>query len=139
MSMCVKCAKCESRSVISNSLRPHGLFSPWNSPGQDTGLFPSPRDLPNRGIEPRSPHCKWILYQLSHICSVKYICLKTSLVRSVLGPIFVNLATYSLEAFHPELFSYIVKTGVISREVGYSTDLSCPHGASAVSAACPKV
>ena len=28
----------ESRSVVSNSLRPHGLYSPWNSPGQNTGL-----------------------------------------------------------------------------------------------------
>ena len=26
----------ESRSVMSNSLRPHGLYSPWNSPGQNT-------------------------------------------------------------------------------------------------------
>ena len=24
----------ESRSVVSDSLRPHGLYSPWNSPGQ---------------------------------------------------------------------------------------------------------
>ena len=29
-------------------------------------LFPSPGDLPNPGIEPRSPHCRRILYQLSH-------------------------------------------------------------------------
>ena len=28
----------ESRSVMSNSLRPHGLYSPWNSTGQDTGV-----------------------------------------------------------------------------------------------------
>ena len=29
--------------------------------------FPSPGDLPNPGIKPRSfPHCRWILYQLSH-------------------------------------------------------------------------
>ena len=59
--------KCESerRSVLSDSLRPHGLYSPWNSPGQDTGIswnilacqdtFPSPGDLPNPGMEPRSP------------------------------------------------------------------------------------
>ena len=48
----------ESRPVVSDSLRPHGLYSPWNSPGQDTGVgsqFPSPADLPNPGIEPRSP------------------------------------------------------------------------------------
>ena len=23
---------------MSNSLRPHGLYSPWNSPGQNTGV-----------------------------------------------------------------------------------------------------
>ena len=37
---------------------PHGLYSPWNSPGQNTGVgspFPSPGDLPNQGIGPRSP------------------------------------------------------------------------------------
>ena len=36
----------------------HGLYSPWNSPGQNTGVRYSPNspgDLPNPGIEPRSP------------------------------------------------------------------------------------
>ena len=28
----------ESCSVVSNSLRPHGLYSPWNSAGQNTGV-----------------------------------------------------------------------------------------------------
>ena len=28
----------ESRSVVSDSLRPHGLYSPWNSPGWNTGV-----------------------------------------------------------------------------------------------------
>ena len=27
-----------SHSVVSDSLRPHGLYSPWNSPGQNTGV-----------------------------------------------------------------------------------------------------
>ena len=27
-----------SHSVVSNSLWPHGLHSPWNSPGQNTGV-----------------------------------------------------------------------------------------------------
>ena len=48
----------ESLSIVSDSLQPHGLCSPWNSPGQNTGegrQFPSPGDLPNPGIEPRSP------------------------------------------------------------------------------------
>ena len=43
--------KNESCSVVLDSLWPHGLPSPWNSPGQ---TFPSPGDLPYRGIEPRS-------------------------------------------------------------------------------------
>ena len=48
----------ESHSVVSNSLQHHGLYSPWNSPGQNTGvgsLSPSPGDLPNSGIKLRSP------------------------------------------------------------------------------------
>ena len=28
----------ESRSVVSNSLQPHGLYSPWDSLGQNTGV-----------------------------------------------------------------------------------------------------
>ena len=51
---------CESCSVMSNSLWPHGLYSPWNSPGQNTGVvaFPFSRYLPNPGIEPTSPALK---------------------------------------------------------------------------------
>ena len=59
----------ESCSVVSDSLLPHGLFSPWNSPGQDTGvssfsLFQG--IFPTQGSNPCLPHCRWILYQLSH-------------------------------------------------------------------------
>ena len=28
----------ENHSVVSDSLLPHGLYSPWNSPGQNTGV-----------------------------------------------------------------------------------------------------
>ena len=48
---------------MSNSLRPHGLYTarllcPQDFPGKNTGVgkpFPSPGDLPDPGIEPRSP------------------------------------------------------------------------------------
>ena len=43
---------------MSDSLRPHGLHSPWNSPGHNTGvrsLFLLQGNLPNPGMEPRSP------------------------------------------------------------------------------------
>ena len=48
----------ESCSVVSDSLWPHGVSSPWNSPGQDTGvgsLSLLQESLPNPGIKPRSP------------------------------------------------------------------------------------
>ena len=47
----------ESRSVVSDSLRPHGLYSPWNSPGQNTGvgsLSLLQGIFLTQGIEPRS-------------------------------------------------------------------------------------
>ena len=44
--------KSESCLVVSNSLRPHGLYSPWNSPGKNTKVG-SLSVL--QGIEPRSP------------------------------------------------------------------------------------
>ena len=62
---------CESasHSAVSNSLRPHGLYSPWNSPDQNTevgrlsllqGIFPT------QGLNPGLLHCRQIFYQLSH-------------------------------------------------------------------------
>ena len=61
--------KSESRSVVSDSLRPHGLYSPWNSPGQNTGvgsLSLLQEIIPTQGSNPGLPHCRQILYQLSH-------------------------------------------------------------------------
>ena len=51
------------------TLQLHGIYSPWNSPGQNTevgslsllqGIFPT------QGSNPGIPHCGQILYQLSH-------------------------------------------------------------------------
>ena len=59
----------ESRSVMSDSLRPHGLHSPWNSPGQNTGvgsLSLLQGIFPTQGSNPGLLHYRWILYQLSH-------------------------------------------------------------------------
>ena len=62
-------ARLLSCSVKSNSLRPHGLYSLWDSPGQNTGvgslcllqgIFPTQR------LNPGLPHCRRSLYQLSY-------------------------------------------------------------------------
>ena len=59
----------ESHSVVSDSLQPHGLYIPWNSPGQNTrvgsssllqGIFST------QGSDPDLPHGRQMLYQLSH-------------------------------------------------------------------------
>ena len=59
-----------SHSVTSNSLRPRSLpgFSVHGaSPGKNTRVgCPPPGDLPNQGLNPGLPHCRWILYHLSY-------------------------------------------------------------------------
>ena len=43
--------------------------SPWNSPGQNTGVgsYSLLQEIfPTQGSNPGLPHCRWILYQLSH-------------------------------------------------------------------------
>ena len=65
---------------MSDSLQPHGLYSPWNSPGQNTRvgshsllqqIFPTQES--NWGLL----HCRQILYQLSYqlVSSVAQSCL----------------------------------------------------------------
>ena len=56
-------------SVVSHSLRPHGLYSSCNSPGQNTGvgsLSLLQGILPTQGSNPGPLHCRRILFQLSH-------------------------------------------------------------------------
>ena len=55
------CQKCESHSVMSNTLRPHGLYSPWNYPGQNTGVGGCSllqEIFPTLGLKPGLPHCR---------------------------------------------------------------------------------
>ena len=68
--------KCEnvSRSVVSDSLWPHGLqaarlLCPWNSPGQNTGVgshYLVQGIFPTQGWNPGLLNCRRILHCLSH-------------------------------------------------------------------------
>ena len=54
----------ESCSVVSYSLQLHGLCSPWNSPGQNTGVgscSPIQGIFPAQRANPGLPRCRWIL------------------------------------------------------------------------------
>ena len=58
-----------SGSVVSDFLQPHRQYSPWNSPGQNTGVGSCAllqEIFPPQGLNPRLPHFRQILYQLSH-------------------------------------------------------------------------
>ena len=69
LAMGLNISESESHSVVSNSLWPHGLYSPWNSLAQNTGvgsLSLLQGIFPTQGSNPGLPHCRRILYQLSH-------------------------------------------------------------------------
>ena len=91
----IKGYMCEHCSVVSNSLQPNGLqparlLCSWSSPGQNTGVgscFLLQGIFPIQGSNPGLPHCRWILYHLSHQGSpctcidninIMYICLYMS-------------------------------------------------------------
>ena len=66
--ICMK-SESESHSLMPHSLWSHELYSLWNSSGQNTGmgsLSLLQRIFPTQGLNPGLPHCRQILYQLSH-------------------------------------------------------------------------
>ena len=59
----------ESHSVMPDSLQPNRLYSPWNSPGQNSGvgsLSLLQGIFPTHGSNPGLPNWRQILYQVSH-------------------------------------------------------------------------
>ena len=65
----IEISESESHSVMTDSWQPHCLYSPWNSPGQNTelsslsllqGIFPT------QGLKPGVLYCRQIPYQLNH-------------------------------------------------------------------------
>ena len=70
-----KWAESESCSVMWDSLRPHGLCSPWNSLGQNTKvgtLFLLQQIFLTQEFNQGSLHCRYIRYQLSYQGSPKF-------------------------------------------------------------------
>ena len=54
----------EGHSVMSDSLWSHGLYSPWNFPGQNTEVGNRsllPGIFPTQGSNPCLLHCRWVL------------------------------------------------------------------------------
>ena len=80
---------------MSDSLRLHGLHSPWNSPDQNTrvsSLFLLWRIFPTQEPNPGLLHCRQILYQLSYKRNPRILewvaypfCSRSSQLRNQIG------------------------------------------------------
>ena len=98
-----------SPSVMSNSLQPHGLYCPWNSLGQNTGvgsLSLLQGIFLTQESNPGLPHCRQILYQLSHqgsprqnqLLIILIMCFsKHKTVKLEIHPLFLNLTQGKLQ------------------------------------------
>ena len=59
----------QSHKFMSDSLWSHGLYTPWNSTGQNIGVGSHSLlqgIFPTQGSNPGLTHCRQILYQLNH-------------------------------------------------------------------------
>ena len=79
---------------MSDSLQPHGLYEPtmllrpWDFPGKSTGVgchFLLQRIFPTQGSNPGLPHCRQMLYHLSHQGSVSFPVTHTPCLSSLCG------------------------------------------------------
>ena len=90
----------ENHSVISDSLQLHRLYSPWNSPGQNTGVGSHSLlqgILPTQELNWDPLPCRWILYQLSYQVAT---CHLPNLYVEVLDPtIFQNVTLFVNRTF----------------------------------------
>ena len=87
----------ESHWVMSDFLWPHGLYSPWNSAGPNTGVGSLPLlqgIFPTQGSNPGLLHCRWILYQLSH---------KGSLMTSIALPYAADMPSLHQSGPHQRI------------------------------------
>ena len=101
--------KSESCSVLSDSMRPHGLCSPWNPSGQNTGvgsLFILQGIFPTQGSNPGILHCRQPLHHLSQKGS-PYMC-------HMYIHIYTNYIIYWLYClYHLFLFSPIISSTIL--------------------------
>ena len=109
-----------SHSVLSNSLQSHGLqpvrlLSPWDSSGKNTRMgchFVLQGIFPIQGSNPRLPHCRQILYNLSHQGSpnLLYLPLFNFTYLFFLSFLFFlssqHISQFSFHCYIPHLVSY---------------------------------
>ena len=99
----------ESCSVVSSFLKPHGLYSPWNSSGQNTEVG-SPSLLqgiiPTQGSNPGLPHCR------------RFICFPGGSAGKEKGNVYDSLECRSVEVNCQDMAKYWME-GVVSKITGF--------------------
>ena len=104
-----------SCSVVSNSLWPHGLYSPpgssvhGDSPGKNSGVdchAPLQGIFPTQGLNPDLLHCRRILYHLSHQRSPYSV--TSSANKDTFFPIWIWLMSFSCLISLASTFSKIL-------------------------------
>ena len=115
------------KDTVSNSLWPHELYSLWNSSGQNTGegsLSLLQVIFPIQGLNPSLPHCRWILYHLSHKGSFPKL---KMVLRSIIQSLETNTAVVFLEelsSLYQLLGRYLSNTKVWITILQFISDLS---------------
>ena len=112
---------------MSDSLQLHGLYSPWNPPGQNTrvrshsllqGIFPT------QGSNPGLPLCRWILYPLNHQGSqinLPVVIVVTKSCPTLCDPMDCSIPGFPVLHHLPELAQIHVHW-----VLGYQMDFLCP-------------
>ena len=114
----------KSPSVVFDSLRPHGLYNPQNSPGQNLEwvAFPFTRGSSQPRDRTKVLHCRQILHQLSHQGSPIWM-RKVRLKNTYLNDRYATVTT------SPPLISSVPIGSVVNAVSWYlwASFLVCPH------------
>ena len=110
------------KQLLDSSLRPYGLYSSWNSPGQNSGvgsLSLLQGIFPTQGLNPGLLHCRRILYHLSHQGSPRILewvaspfsrgsSLHWTRVSCIAGRFFTNWAIREAQPKQVPAFTYLI-------------------------------
>ena len=118
---------CEwSRSVVSDSLQPHGLYvahqvlHPWNFPGKSTGVgchFLLQGIFPTQGSNLGLPNCRQMLYHLSHQGIYMWvICIFLSVIFMILN-LIIWKAYYLWGGGKQNIYTTLIASDLLSTDL----------------------
>ena len=127
------CIKVKVTQACATLCDPMDLYSPWNSPGQNTGEG-SPSLLqgifPTQGSNPGLLHCRRVLYQLSHQGSPRMLECSLSLLQWIFPTQEANWGLlHCRQIFYPLSYQEAQRVPTRCNEYGRSRMLQLRHSA----------